>query len=72
MLRARVTPVPRRSARINNPCAAEVGYFCHTDPKPGQLIRAAEVDPRGGRGGRGGAGAARGRPRAAFEPARRW
>ena len=34
------------TARINNDRAAELGHFCHSSPKPWELIRAVEVDPR--------------------------
>ena len=40
---ARTAPL---SARINNDRAAELGHFCHSSPKPWELIRAVEVDPR--------------------------
>ena len=36
-------PVP---ARINYHRAAELGHFCHSSPKPWELIRAVGVDPR--------------------------
>ena len=34
------------TARINYASAAEVVNFCHSSPKPWELIRAVEVDPR--------------------------
>jgi hypothetical protein len=34
------------AARINNARADEVLNFCHSSPKPWELIRAVEVDPR--------------------------
>ena len=34
------------TARINYDRAAELGHFCHSSPKPWELIRAVEVDSR--------------------------